>query len=67
MWVSVVPCSALALLIGKDVLAGLACKPDFMAKQLDIPLLDVYDMPLDEMPAGHFKLNILPKSGFDVG
>eukprot|EP00969_Alexandrium_andersonii_P065261 2874748-Alexandrium_andersonii.AAC.1 len=60
MWASVVPCSAPTLLIGKGVLAGLACKLDFMAKQLDVPLLDVYHMPLDEMSAGHLKLNILP-------
>eukprot|EP00969_Alexandrium_andersonii_P224035 9894616-Alexandrium_andersonii.AAC.1 len=24
-------------------------------------------MPIDDMSAGHFKLNILPKSGFDIG
>eukprot|EP00969_Alexandrium_andersonii_P282044 12468421-Alexandrium_andersonii.AAC.1 len=39
IWVSVAPCSALTLLVGKDVLAGLACKCEFMAKQLDVPLL----------------------------
>ena len=60
VWVSVVLCDSLGLLLGKDFLGAIGAKLDFEKSTLDSQTMGISQLALQELRAGHFRLDVLP-------
>ena len=61
IWVSVVPAPSLGLLLGRDFLDGIGAVLSFARKLLRADHLDGSLIPLCQLMAGHFALQLIPK------
>ena len=59
-WVSVVPVPSLGLLLGRDFLDGIGCVLSFAKKKMRADHLNGELVPLRQVQAGHFALQLIP-------
>ncbi|CAE7263203.1 unnamed protein product [Symbiodinium microadriaticum] len=68
VWASVVEVPSLGLLLGRDFLEAIGGVISFTRRALRADHLDCRRIPLQQLSAGHFYLDLLPKTFFeDVG